>query len=147
MEANGKLTLKAGEFIHLLNGTHFKAGSDVHIVPEYTQCSDYRIAVNPDSDENTSEKTMSTDFEQVVPTRATNNSFFIFPNPGSDSFEIGSESMIWQIVKIFDVNGTLLGLYHFDDSNIINVSAFNVGIYIIQIQGENNIETHKFLKL
>lgn len=147
VEANGKLTLKAGDFIQLFDGTHFKAGSDVHIVPEYQACTDYRIAVNPDSDENTSEKTMNKDFEQVFPTRVENQSFFIFPNPGSDSFEIGSESMIWQIVKIFDVNGTLLGLYHFDDSNIINVSAFNVGIYIIQIQGENNIETHKFLKL
>ncbi len=79
MEVNGKLTLKAGDFIHLFNGTHFKAGSDVHIVPEYQACTDYRIARSPESDENNSQKTMNKDFEQVVPTRATNNSFFHFP--------------------------------------------------------------------
>ncbi len=118
----------------------------MHIVPEYQPCTDYRIAVNPDSDENTSEKTMNKDFEQVFPTRATNNSFFIFPNPSSESFEIGSANLTWQIVKIFDINGTLLGLYHADDVKI-NVSALSSGLYLIQIQCDKVVETHQFLKL
>ncbi len=55
--------------------------------------------------------------------------------------------MPWTQVKIFDLNGILLGIYQFEDSNKINVSLFYAGIYIVQIQSENNIETHKFLKL
>lgn len=73
-------------------------------------------------------------------------SSFIFPNPSSESFEIGSANLTWQIVKIFDINGTLLG-QHYADEVKINVSSLSSGLYLIQIKSDKVVETHQFLKL
>jgi hypothetical protein len=37
-EPNAKLNLRAGEYIHVFPGTHFKAGSEAHLKIEYQPC-------------------------------------------------------------------------------------------------------------
>ena len=48
VEANANLTLKAGDEILLKPGVHFKAGSNVYIVPEYQVCYDLKSGTMDD---------------------------------------------------------------------------------------------------
>lgn len=85
---------------------------------------------------------------------AADFSINIFPNPTNDFLKIDiSHFMINSKVYIYDVLGKLINIYDvkFGETNIIDVSEFNSGFYIVKYQGVNGGQTvtkHKtFVKL
>lgn len=80
VEANGKLTLKAGDEIVLKSGVHFKAGSTVHIKPEYDECNDQKSGQITDNgtDETGDEKEVT--YLNNRTEKIALNSLYIFQN-------------------------------------------------------------------
>ena len=70
----------------------------------------------------------------------------VYPNPARNMLYI--ENGVGGTAVIYSVTGQHMGEYQLNDqSNEINVSNFNSGLYIIRIVGDNNeVITKKFLK-
>ena len=88
----------------------------------------------------------------VVPTTtgtlaAVNNSLIsVYPNPAKDQINIDLTSMnsASALVKITNSNGAVV--YQATASNtteVINTSAFNKGIYMVQVSSDNNVSNKK----
>ncbi|MBN2892454.1 MAG: DUF4465 domain-containing protein [Bacteroidales bacterium] len=76
----------------------------------------------------------------------TDNYFNVYPNPTTDFIFFNLSSIEKpESVKIFDLSGRIVFNSSFDSK--IDVSDFDSGTYIIQIQGNNIIKTSKFVKL
>lgn len=77
------------------------------------------------------------------------NPFIVFPNPGTDRINIEYLPHVdmEHLVKIFDVNGRLLGSYTFHNAKeVIDISHLSSGMYFIQIRSKLNKEVLKFIK-
>lgn len=131
VEANGKLTLKAGDEIWIKTGVHFKSGSIVHIIPEYNRCSGFfnKSMIdggNSDDDEQDSQqKMMSTLALQK-------QEFNLYPNPVSEVLTIESVSQTnIDEVSIYNLNGVLC-LYKLSNRSKLTMATDSLekGIYI-----------------
>ncbi len=78
---------------------------------------------------------------------AVNNSLIsVYPNPAKDQINIDLSSMnsANALVKIVNSNGAVV--YQgtaFNSNEVINTSAFNKGIYMVQVSSENNVSNKK----
>lgn len=81
---------------------------------------------------------------------ATNFKATVFPNPADDVLHIKLQSPVENLsVKIFDMKGTLISVYDFNDGKTgcdINVSGLSQGMYIVQLQSGKTNEALKFMK-
>ena len=68
--------------------------------------------------------------------------FTLYPNPTTEFVNMNSEA---QRVFIYNINGKLV--MQTTNTNVINVSSLPKGIYIIQAQLNNKIQTGKFIKM
>jgi len=77
--------------------------------------------------------------------------FSVYPNPVGNSqlSLIGLEGNKNYQIEIYDPNGSLVQTYANigQDDMIIDVSELSDGLYIIQVEGENNVFNSKFIKL
>jgi hypothetical protein len=71
---------------------------------------------------------------------------FIFPNPVYDSFEIKSDFSSSFSYEIYDIHGKKLKAESIENSNPINISQFEKGIYFIRVKSENRVKNFKILK-
>jgi hypothetical protein len=148
VEQNGKLTLKAGDQINLKPGTHFKAGSNVHLVPEYQVCYDLKSGTMDDGSviETTTGNIQDVQLNASLLAEKETN-FTLFPNPGSDFTEIKSKDSEAQLVVFYDINGQVKKIVNMVEENRIDILNLMAGIYLVKVQGENHTETLKFIKL
>ncbi len=88
------------------------------------------------------EVTLSEDTNFIVDTET--NELAVFPNPASEVINITNNNTINE-VRVFDLTGrTIFGETVNDNQTVINVSEFNQGIYIIQIETDNGVESKRF---
>jgi hypothetical protein len=72
------------------------------------------------------------------------NATMVFPNPTSNYINVTSANLINE-VRIFDLSGRVVFSSNVEDFHaVVNVSSFNRGMYIMQIFGENGVETQRF---
>ncbi len=75
-----------------------------------------------------------------------NSPIKLFPNPASQSVKVLSEKEAIQSIVVYDLQGReLLSKNYSDNQKLIelNISQFNNGLYIIEINGKYN---QKFIK-
>lgn len=83
------------------------------------------------------------DIEEIIET-----SFTIFPNPAHDRIQVNSENLKVKSLEIYNLHGQKvkqIPSFKFQNSNKIDVSALDKGIYLIQIQTEYGIENKKLV--
>jgi len=75
------------------------------------------------------------------------NKFTIYPNPSQDVIYIKSNSVDFECVEIFDLQGKQMLRKEFSNQNSIDVSQFEKGIYILQItNAQGDKSSQKFIK-
>jgi hypothetical protein len=148
VEQNGKLTLKAGDQINLKPGTHFKAGSNVHIVPEYQVCYDLKSGTtNNEGGQNALHESLHLERINTALSAEQEPHFTLYPNPGTDFVAIKSKNTVVKLVQFFDINGQLKKEVRMVEDGRIEISDLRTGVYLVKAQGENHTETLKFIKL
>ena len=71
----------------------------------------------------------------------------VFPNPVLDVLKIKTSSGNISTVKIFSINGKLFRTYSFDHKQVeLDLSAFENGFYILQIQTDSELLFKKIIK-
>lgn len=79
-----------------------------------------------------------------VPEVISQDGFDVYPNPARDIMNVVSESQINEL-RVFDLSGKLVFSQSYNAKQaVINVDAFNEGLYIMQIATDNGIENVKF---
>ncbi|UXX80921.1 T9SS type A sorting domain-containing protein [Reichenbachiella carrageenanivorans] len=75
--------------------------------------------------------------------------FSIYPNPATTDLFINTLSLGSVVYAIFNLSGEILreGLVQASDTNGINISNLNAGIYVLQIYSGQNIAQYKFQKI
>ncbi len=72
------------------------------------------------------------------------NEVVLFPNPAIDNLTVVSEQMIKDI-RIFDISGRMLMSVDVMDHTVeVEVSSFNNGLYIMQVNTEDGVKGYKF---
>ena len=70
-----------------------------------------------------------------------------YPNPVFDILKIQSPSNLIKRLKIFGINGQLLRTYTFDSHQMeLDLTPYQTGVYLLQIQTETDVLTKKILK-
>ena len=145
VEANGKLTLKAGDEIWI-DKAHFKSGSIIHIVPGYNRCSNAgnKSMVN---DDDTNENMQS--HEEMIIEKISNSKieFNLYPNPVSEVLTIESNSQTkMDKVSIYNLNG-VLRFYKETDQSMLRIQTNNLdkGIYFVKINAQGEVCTYKLV--
>lgn len=70
----------------------------------------------------------------------------IYPNPTSDIINIQSNSKI-KSVQVYNMNGQVMISQTIQNQNAkINVAGYNSGTYIVKVETESGIQTHKIIK-
>lgn len=83
----------------------------------------------------------------VTDANSETSNFMVFPNPITDQIQIHSKNgTSADIVTVFDAQGRKM-LRMTIDSEVLNVHQLPVGIYILQIETDDSVETHKLVKL
>jgi len=73
------------------------------------------------------------------------NEFSIFPNPSNSLFYINNFNQRIKTIQLLDLNG--IEIHSFNLSQTINLTNFQQGIYILEIEKQNGeIERHKIIK-
>ena len=90
------------------------------------------------------EITISNQITLGVTNSSLTNNFNIYPNPVIDEINIESLGLKIVAINIIDINGKLINFVPFD--GIINISNLEKGVYILQIQYENNLINKRFIK-
>ena len=147
VETNAELTLKAGEEIHLQPGVHFKAGSSVHLVPEYDACNDAKSALTNHSDDESNSKT-AVDLREKEPIEKIEKGFDLYPNPASQTLTIAAKNKTaFDGFAIIDLQGKkcLEQYLEISESLNIDVSMLKKGIYIVAIQSGKEILHYKLI--
>lgn len=78
---------------------------------------------------------------------ASDNIFNIYPNPFSNSLNIQNDNPHKTEYFIYDLSGRLLQDGSFLQSKIIDLKNLEEGVYIIQLQSQQGLESRKFVKL
>lgn len=69
----------------------------------------------------------------------------IYPNPFEDQIQI--EGLVEpSSLKLFDMNGRLLGIYHVEESISLNLAHLPKGVYLIELSSENYFGRRRILK-
>jgi len=145
VEANGKLTLKAGDVIKI-DKAHFKSGSIVHIVPGYNRCSNAgnkSMANTNDTNDNIRNR------EETLVEKMSNSKieFNLYPNPVSEVLTIESNSQTkMDKVSIYNLNG-ILRFYKETEQSMLRIQTNNLdkGIYFVKINAQGEVFTYKLV--
>jgi hypothetical protein len=133
----------------LLN--YFKAGSTVHIVPEYDICNDSKRRSNPNQSSSSSETSLSYEtYNDYTGQKEEREFISLFPNPASDELHIKtSNSSQIQELQIFSLMGRrLIEKDYLTSEFSLDITSLEKGSYIIQIRlADNSIQTKQFQKL
>ncbi|WP_298137247.1 T9SS type A sorting domain-containing protein [Flavobacterium sp.] len=108
---------------------------------------DYNTNGNP-VDDDTNSNGIPDFLDNTNTLQIIENNFSIFylqPNPVNEILNISYTENLNQTVTIIDVNGRILKKYN-NSPSIIDVSNFENGIYIIQIQSNGKSSYQKFVK-
>ena len=71
----------------------------------------------------------------------------IYPNPVSDILKIKINSGNISIIKLYSVNGKLFRIYYFENRQVeLDLSAFENGLYLLQIQTDSELLFKKIIK-
>jgi hypothetical protein len=149
VEANADLTLKAGDFIHIKEGVHFKAGSTVHIVPEYDVCNDSKRRSNPNASSSEVSLNNKTNID-YLDAKEENQPISIYPNPVSDILHIKTiNSEPIQELQLYSLLGEKLEQNNYSASWVeLNLSELEKGTYLVRIRlSDNSLHTRKIQKL
>ena len=138
VQQNANLHCKAAESIHLKSGFHAKAGSSFHAEIKPYSCS----TTKSQSVTNTN----GIDTENLIvtqsPTKYSNTTFNIYPNPSNGNVNIEFNNATQFSFKVFNVAGKLI-------KNGIGSKRINLnlqkGIYIIVVEYDNIIEKEKLI--
>lgn len=94
----------------------------------------------PATEINLAETLSNNDFD-------TKEQFTIYPNPSTEYVEIeGLDQLSRSKITIYNTSGKSVFQDENLQSNRINVSSLNSGIYLMSIQSDNFIQTIKFIK-
>lgn len=80
-----------------------------------------------------------------------NNSLLIYPNPTDGELNIGFLAADSNVtVSVFSVDGKIIYSKEFGDvmsgdSHVINLSGVNNGVYVVRVQGDNSLQSHRLL--
>ena len=145
VEENANLTLKAGDEINIKSGVHFKAGSTVHIVPEYEVCNDLKngsITNGSNHSETTSVNNKEiTDLENTT----SETSVTIYPNPTFEkvSIKVSNSNEIVELT-ICDLMGKAMFQGNYSTNSItLNLEFLKEGVYFVKIKLFDNSYTTK----
>ncbi|NOQ24983.1 MAG: T9SS type A sorting domain-containing protein [Bacteroidales bacterium] len=76
------------------------------------------------------------------------NSFDLYPNPANKMLNIELNGYGANInVKILDINGRIIDNFIMEENHkSLDIEHFNTGIYLIVIEGENKVDSKRFIK-
>ncbi len=67
----------------------------------------------------------------------SDKSFSLYPNPATDILHVGNAEVLPHTkVNIYSLNGALLHSYELNDSKSIDISALEMGVYLIELQSD-----------
>ena len=88
-----------------------------------------------------------TDFISSIQQSKTNASFLIYPNPTSRIINFDFANSNVQKIEISDLTGkVLIERLDVQQNEIIDISTFAIGVYVITVHSENEISTTKIIK-
>ena len=76
----------------------------------------------------------------------SNNSLVLYPNPTSSILNIDTKGERIESVRIFNVSGQLMESELNNNNNSIDVSNYQSGLYIIQVETQNGTALSRFIK-
>lgn len=146
-ESNSRVQLQAGDYVDLLPGTHFKAGSQVWVNLNYNNCETGELTkiqtgqnpdINLDVEENNNE-------DSVIVNSQKKSKIFPNPNDGRE-FQIKSVDEI-KSVRIFDMKGSLIYHEEFNSDNrsVLIYPDINKGAYLLYVEYKKRSEIIKLL--
>lgn len=110
------------------------------IVEDYSSGENQQFKLeNLTVDKSTHEETLTTRIEQ-------NNAVTLFPNPVSDHLTLLTDKAINKF-SVYSTNGNLLICKDIIESNTIDVSGLDAGMYVLKIEDEETVSTIKFIKV
>ncbi len=131
------------EFMSSLN-THFGIGAETSIISITVYWPSGVIDYILDPTINTTHNIVEGSTLSIVDETLIDVS--IYPNPVENELNIKtSGDLINKIATVFDINGKKV-LNHKLESNIINVSHLEAGIYFLRLESEGKVMKRKFIK-
>lgn len=83
-----------------------------------------------------------TDIVSVVENKTNNNSVQLYPNPASTYVNIQCDHKV-NSIQVFDVTGKNMGSYSY--TNGFDVSGWVKGLYLVNVNTDNGISSHRLL--
>lgn len=107
----------------------------------YGEVEDYTVSIGSSGDKS----------ESVIDELALNTelkTFEVYPNPAEGMLNIDLAGYGNNVnVKILDFNGRVIERFIVEEGHkTLNIESLNTGIYLIVIEGENTIESKRFIK-
>ncbi|TVR37249.1 MAG: T9SS C-terminal target domain-containing protein [Cryomorphaceae bacterium] len=126
--------------------THFGIGQDTEI-EKISICWPSGITTEVEfPDINTTITMIEEDISTEVEEMATPDSFRIFPNPTNNFLNIVSPNPDENLfVRVFDLSGKVV-LHKGMTGQMLDVSPLISGMYILQIERNNEVSNHRFVK-
>jgi hypothetical protein len=151
VEPNVVLDLRAGEAIVLKPGTHFKAGSKVHLKIEFDGCSGSNLAQSSTASGSKGHEDVKERLEAVSDhTREEQNRIRLYPNPSNDgtfSLKSASEAVI-STVRIYNMYGIPVHeTANIEATEYRSQVLLQTGTYLVQVTVNSKTETLKLIVL
>jgi beta-glucanase (GH16 family) len=148
-----KMIFSVDNIVHYVyNPTEKNASTWPFNAPQYLLLN---IAIEPSISSNFTQGAMEIDYVRVYQENALsinnaqeNEKVILFPNPATNELNIKiSDNFIGTQAKIYSILGQELGTHILDNrQNILDISNYQNGIYLIKIQTTKGTQTYKFLK-
>jgi len=109
-------------------------------------CSDTYYVIVTDSNGCSSNASNEIQFVFTSISDFSNKRLSIYPNPAKQILNITSENENIKTVKIFNIYGQELMCVNQEFDNGINVEILSNGIYVLEIETDDQVWTYKFIK-
>lgn len=145
---NSIVDLRAGDEINIKPGTHFTAGSTVHLKIEYEHCGASDLAVSNGNYPSIKENTKKYLFENEVEKGNWESSIHLYPNPSNNGkfvLKVSQEELI-SSVRIYTLTGILVKTVEPTESDeYIHESSLKTGTYLIHVNMGTRTEIIKLV--